>query len=177
MTVLTVPTVELYLQSPSPLPSSLISASLPPESQWQQWFTLWLAQLGADLPPASAYELTLRLTNDEEIQRLNAQFRHQDRPTDVLSFASLEDEVPTVEADSLEPLYLGDLVISLETAARQALEVSVSLTTELAWLAAHGLLHLVGWDHPDDLHLQEMVRRQADLLQHIGLDYCWQDYF
>ena len=177
MTVLPVPTVDLYLQSPSTLPSSLTSDLLPAESQWQQWFTLWLAQLEADLPPASAYELTLRLTSDQEIQHLNAQFRHQDKPTDVLSFASLEDEVPTVETDSLEPLYLGDLVISLETAARQALEVSVSLTTELAWLAAHGLLHLVGWDHPDDFHLQKMVRRQADLLQHIGLDYCWQDYF
>ncbi|MFM8295743.1 MAG: rRNA maturation RNase YbeY [Microcystaceae cyanobacterium] len=177
MTVLTVPTVDLYLQSPSSLPSTLAADALPDETQWQQWFTLWLAQLGADLPPASAYELTLRLTNDQEIQHLNAQFRHQDRPTDVLSFASLEDEVPSVETDSLEPLYLGDLVISLETAARQALEVSVSLTTELAWLAAHGLLHLLGWDHPDDLHLQEMIRRQADLLQHIGLDYCWQDYF
>lgn len=69
----------------------------------------------------------------------------------------------------LEPLYLGDMIISVETARRQAQQQNHSLTLELAWLAAHGLLHLLGWDHPDDISLHEMLNRQETLLKIVGL--------
>jgi probable rRNA maturation factor len=137
---------------------------------WQNWLEIWCDRLEADLPQASGYELTLRLSDDAEIQHLNCQYRQQDKPTDVLSFAALEVNCPQPdELISEIPLYLGDIVISVETAQGQAEKQGHSLTTELAWLAAHGLLHLLGWDHPDEESLTEMLEQQEILLQAVGL--------
>ncbi len=85
-------------------------------------------------------------------------------PTDVLAFAALEGESLLLEEDD-SPLYLGDIVVSLETAQRQAAEQRHPLETELAWLVSHGLLHLLGWDHPDDAQLAAMLTQQRSLLQ------------
>ncbi|MBD2092301.1 rRNA maturation RNase YbeY [Microcoleus sp. FACHB-1515] len=134
---------------------------------WQRWFTRWLAELEPVASPIDAYELSLRLTDDREIQTLNAQYRQKDQPTDVLAFAALEVEAPI--PSEAEPLYLGDIVISIETAIAQAETQGYSLQQELAWLAAHGLLHLLGWDHPDDEQLEQMLRQQAILLQIVGM--------
>ena len=68
------------------------------------------------------------------------------------------------DEDDQEPLELGDIVISLETAARQAPDHDHSLPEELLFLATHGLLHLLGWDHPDDTSLAAMLRKQEELL-------------
>jgi probable rRNA maturation factor len=127
--------------------------------------------LQPELPPASAYELSLRLTDDTEIQTLNAQYRQKNQPTDVLAFAALEVDSPQLPShlQLAMPLYLGDLVISVDTAYRQAQQQGHSLKTELAWLASHGLLHLLGWDHPDDESLMEMLARQKTLLQIVNL--------
>lgn len=138
---------------------------------WQQWFQTWLEALTADLPPADSYELSLRLTGDREIQQLNCEYRQQNQPTDVLAFAALEVEIPepTDSDHCTEPLYLGDIVISLETAAQQSQQQGHSLTVELAWLAAHGLLHLLGWDHPDAASLALMLEQQKILLTKVDL--------
>jgi probable rRNA maturation factor len=138
--------------------------------QWQNWFQRWLEILQPKFSPIRAYELSLRLTSDREIQTLNAQYRHQDTPTDVLAFASLEIDCPqSVEAQAYLPLYLGDIIISLETADKQATAQGHPLDTELAWLASHGLLHLLGWDHPDDTSLAQMLEQQQVLLHTVGL--------
>lgn len=137
---------------------------------WETWFLQWLTELQPNLSPIQTYELSLRLTDDREIQTLNAQYRQQDKPTDVLAFAALEVEAPLLEEFSSEqPLYLGDIVISLDTAQRQAEAQEHMLSTELAWLAAHGLLHLLGWDHPDDESLLRMLKQQQKLLNTVGL--------
>lgn len=143
---------------------------------WQEWFEKWLEILKSELPLADAYEVSLRLVDDAEIQGLNAQYRNKNQPTDVLAFAALEVEIPQSEEMLLHlPLYLGDIIISVETAARQAQQQGHSLQTELAWLAAHGLLHLLGWDHPDEDSLTQMLSMQATLLGAVGdrtlLDY------
>jgi probable rRNA maturation factor len=138
-----------------------------PEQKWREWFQSWLALL-PDIPPAEAYELTLRLTDDAEIQQLNAQYRQQNQPTDVLAFAALEVDFPMAEELDCEPLYLGDIIISVETAHRQAQKQEHSISTELVWLAAHGFLHLLGWDHPDEAQLQRMLRQQERLLNGVG---------
>lgn len=135
-------------------------------TQWTEWLEQWLELMQEDLPEAIGYELSLRLTNDQEIQQLNHQYRQKDQPTDVLAFAALEGDYPLIEG---EPLYLGDLVISVDTAQRQAVEREHLLELELAWLAAHGLLHLLGWDHPDDDSLIIMLEQQEVLLQKVGL--------
>lgn len=159
--------VELSVQDcSSDTTNPLISAQT-----WESWFCCWLETLHADMPQAQAYELSLRLTDDAEIQELNAQYRHQNKPTDVLAFAALEVESPlSDEMQSSLPLYLGDIIISVDTAARQAQQQGHRLPTELAWLAAHGLLHLLGWDHPDEESLTRMLNQQALLLETVGLD-------
>jgi probable rRNA maturation factor len=112
----------------------------------------------------------LRLTTDTEIQTLNSQYREQDKPTDVLAFASLEANLPqSEEMLASMPLYLGDIIVSVDTAQRQAQQQEHSLSTELAWLTAHGLLHLLGWDHPDEESLMEMLQQQVILLEKIGM--------
>lgn len=138
---------------------------------WEHWFQRWLEALQSTLPPAQSYELCLRLTEDTEIQTLNAQYRHKNQPTDVLAFAALEvnsPQLPTHLQSSI-PLYLGDVVISVETAYQQAQQQGHPLHTELAWLATHGLLHLLGWDHPDEESLREMLNQQETLLQAVEL--------
>ncbi|MEA5511720.1 rRNA maturation RNase YbeY [Crocosphaera sp. UHCC 0190] len=139
--------------------------------QWQHWFNIWGESLVSYLPSSSSYELSLRLTGDAEIQSLNAQYRQKDQPTDVLAFAALEVDFPIPEdgTSEIEPLYLGDIVISIETANRQAQQQNHSLNREVAWLVAHGFLHLLGWDHPDDETLEEMLQQQETLLKSIGL--------
>ena len=137
---------------------------------WQNWLQTWLQNLAPNLPDATSYELSLRLTNDTEIQTLNAQYRQKNQPTDVLAFAALEVDFPQPIPDENEPepLYLGDLVISVETASRQAEHQQHSLTKELAWLGSHGFLHLLGWDHPDEESLERMLNQQEILLNAVG---------
>jgi probable rRNA maturation factor len=137
---------------------------------WQSWFCQWLKLLSPQLSPNHAYELSLRLTDDTEIQRLNAQYRQKNQPTDVLAFAALEAGFPLPEEiQAGQPLYLGDIVISGATAERQAQQRGHTLIEELAWLAAHALLHLLGWDHPDEITLGRMLKQQALLLESVGL--------
>ncbi|MBD2209391.1 rRNA maturation RNase YbeY [Nostoc linckia FACHB-104] len=137
---------------------------------WENWFACWLEILQSDLPPAPGYEISLRLTDDAEIQTLNAQYRQQDKATDVLSFAALEVDIPqNEEMFASMPLYLGDIVVSVDTAKRQAQQQEHSLQTELAWLVAHGLLHLLGWDHPDEESLVRMLKQQVILLRKVGI--------
>lgn len=140
------------------------------DENWEIWFRKWLEILQPDIPAAQNYEVTLRLSGDREIQTLNTQYRQQNQPTDVLAFAALEVNFPKPEAvDSDFPLYLGDIVISIETAFRQAKQQGHPLTTELAWLAAHGFLHLLGWDHPDQESLRQMLKQQLFLLHSVGI--------
>ena len=156
-----VETTELADAQPSQLPATLT---------WQHWFSVWLKELQPTLSPIARYEVSLLLTDDRNIQQLNATYRHQDRATDVLAFAAQETQLPGAETIyQLSPLPLGDVVISVETAQRQRHNDSYSLTQELAWLAAHGLLHLLGWDHPDDAALENMLVKQHRLLQRIHL--------
>lgn len=89
-----------------------------------------------------AAELAVSLVGDAEIQALNRDYRGKDRPTDVLAFA-LRDGEPAPGAGAL----LGDVVISLDTAARQAAERDVPLGDEVRVLLIHGILHLLGYDH------------------------------
>ncbi len=149
--------------------SGSVNCCVSPET-WETWFRQWLELLQPDLSPIQAYELSLRLTGDHEIHKLNALYRQQDKPTDVLAFAALEADCPQPDEVLTQlPLYLGDIVISVDTAQRQAVAQGHPFVTELAWLAAHGLLHLLGWDHPDEASLSEMLNQQQVLLHTVGL--------
>ncbi|MFM7086546.1 MAG: rRNA maturation RNase YbeY [Cyanobium sp.] len=134
--------------------------------RWDDLISCWLEDLADELPlrlQAKAYCLGLQLVSDAEIARLNAEWRHQEGPTDVLAFAAQDEPEETLF--DLFDLELGDIVISLETAARQAEEHGHTLERELLFLASHGLLHTLGWDHPDADSLAAMLARQEALLQ------------
>jgi len=87
------------------------------------------------------YEVSISLVSDEEMRELNKKYREKDSPTDVLSF-------PTVGTPPPKGIFpMGDIVISTETAERQATENAHSLERELTFLTIHGILHLLGLDH------------------------------
>ena len=93
------------------------------------------------------HELSILLTDDAYIQTLNETHRGKDRPTDVLAFAQNEGEAMPMPLDHG---LLGDVVISLDTAERQARGRKHSLIDEVSFLLAHGILHLLGYDHQTD---------------------------
>lgn len=155
-----------------------MGGAIAPPWPWQQWLAQWLGMMGVDWSPINAYELTLTLTTDGEIQALNRQYRHLDRPTDVLAFATVDDSLPLgPELLAQDPLYLGDIIISLDTAQRQCHHHGHGLQEEIMWLVAHGFLHLLGWDHPDEAQLQAMWQQQQQLLQGIGWQMPTSAYF
>jgi probable rRNA maturation factor len=106
-------------------------------------------------------DVSVLLTTDTEIRRLNRAFRHKDKATDVLSF-------PAPDALNIQPLMAGDLAISVETAHRQAQEAGHALFVELQVLVLHGVLHLAGHDHDSDTG--QMARKEAALRKRFGLD-------
>tara|TARA_Y100001968_G_scaffold223880_1_gene206526 strand:+ start:36 stop:590 length:555 start_codon:yes stop_codon:yes gene_type:complete len=115
---------------------------------------------------ASKLSLGLELTNDKKIYELNNAWLGKSRTTDVLSFPIVDH---SFFAPSNEIIELGDIVISVPTAMRQAKEHNVDLFREISWLATHGLLHLLGWDHLDEASLAEMLSTQEQLLDLSGI--------
>ncbi len=180
--------LDLAFSAAEELPPALLQAAgtwldpLQAEARWQALLAHWLGQMVPELPAtlqSSAYSAGLSLVDDAGIAALNADWRGKAGPTDVLAFAAQDealDDAPPMpmpsgfegddgaEASEASPLELGDIVISVETAARQAGEHGHDLARELLFLASHGLLHLLGWDHPDDASLAAMLARQEALL-------------
>lgn len=103
-------------------------------------------------------EVGLRVTDDEEMRRLNVRYRRIDRPTDVLSFSFLEGNVEVVTAPDA-PLHLGDIAISYPRVRSQAAELGHSAAKELAWLTIHGMLQILGYTHD----VEEAAEHMEDL--------------
>jgi probable rRNA maturation factor len=115
-------------------------------------------------------EVSVTFVDDEGIRELNKKFRNLDKPTDVLSFPLLD-----YEGESEEPFFdelchnLGDIVISLERAMAQANEFGHSFEREVAFLTAHSMLHLLGYDHElSEKDEKDMFRRQDEILDAAG---------
>jgi probable rRNA maturation factor len=111
-------------------------------------------------------EVSIVFTNDENISILNKDYRDVDGLTDVLSFSQTEGE-DAFDFEAEENL-LGDVIISVETAQRQADEQSNSLDDEIDMLLVHGLLHLLGYDHAEPADADKMFARQAEILKKKG---------
>lgn len=110
---------------------------------------------------ATGSELSIVLTDDATIQQLNRTYRETDAPTDVLSFAQGEGDA-FVAPDEAAP-HLGDVIISLDTARRQADEYRLALEDEVSHLLVHGILHLLGYDHEEQDDAQVM-RAHEDII-------------
>ena len=115
-------------------------------------------------------EVAVRLTDDEEVRRLNAQYRNKDRPTNVLSFPLVQADLLTglTNSDDGEVL-LGDIVLAYGVCAREAAEKRLPLADHAAHLMVHGALHLVGYDHETEAEAVEMERVETAILAKLGI--------
>lgn len=112
-------------------------------------------------------EISLVLSDDAEVQRLNRDYRDQDKPTNVLTFAALDDEDAPQPDDG--PLMLGDVILAYQTTASEAAHENKTLVQHLSHLVVHGVLHLLGYDHQDDAEAEEMERLEAAVLGALGI--------
>ncbi|MEH6727853.1 MAG: rRNA maturation RNase YbeY, partial [Hyphomicrobiales bacterium] len=112
-----------------------------------------------------ALAATVLLTNDAHVQDLNARFRDQNKPTNVLSFPN-EDEEPDPETGAL---YLGDIAVSYDTVLHEAAEAEKPLQNHLTHMIVHGILHLAGFDHMDDAEAEEMESMEVNILKEFGI--------
>lgn len=114
-------------------------------------------------------EVSITVTDNENIHYLNKEYRHIDRPTDVLSFALQEAQEPTVLSAKKFALILGDIIISLEKATEQAAEYGHSLQREIAFLTVHGMLHLLGYDHMDEENRKKMQHEEKRVMEELNI--------
>ncbi|MCY8311465.1 rRNA maturation RNase YbeY [Bacillus spizizenii] len=115
-------------------------------------------------------EVSVTIVTNEDIQQINKEYRGKDTPTDVISFALEEEREGEVEIVGAEmPPVLGDIIISADRTREQAEEYNHSFKRELGFLAVHGFLHLLGYDHMTKEEEEEMFTKQKDLLDAYGL--------
>lgn len=117
-------------------------------------------------------EVSVTFLDDAAIRHINREYRGKDQATDVISFALEEEgegERAILDIDGI-PRHLGDLLISVETAERQAAEYGHSLERETGFLALHGFLHLLGYDHMSEADEKKMFTRQDEILAEFGLN-------
>ena len=112
----------------------------------------------------AAVELSILLTDDAAIADLNSQWRGKSGPTNVLSFPAEPDPTPLGV-----PLLLGDVAIALETLSAEALDAGISLEDHLRHLIVHGVLHLCGYDHENDVNADRMEGREIVILKALGV--------
>lgn len=125
-------------------------------------------------------QVNIILTNNEEIHQINLEHRGVDAPTDVLSFPMIEYAYPSdftvLEAegmDSFDPdtgeLLLGDIVISVDKVIEQAEKYNHEVKREYAFLIAHSMLHLFGYDHMEELERETMEHKQEEILKRLNI--------
>ncbi|PYZ94253.1 rRNA maturation RNase YbeY [Salipaludibacillus keqinensis] len=113
-------------------------------------------------------ELSVTFVSDERIRELNRDYRDKDQPTDVLSFALNEDEGEILNEGM--PNLIGDIVISIPRAKEQAKDYGHDFKRELCFLAVHGFLHLIGYDHESEKNETAMFTKQEEILTKHGLE-------
>lgn len=117
-------------------------------------------------------EVSILLSDDVQVQELNRDYRYQDKPTNVLSFANLDD----TESLDLGPRVLGDIVIAFGVTSVEAENEGKSLADHLTHLVIHGMLHLLGYDHENDEEAEQMEALEISTLARLGIanPYCEQ---
>ena len=117
-----------------------------------------------------AVEVAVRLTDDAEVRTLNAQYRHQDKPTNVLSFPMVQPDLLDGLANSDDgEVLLGDIVLAYETCAAEAVSKHIALLDHVGHLIVHGMLHLLGLDHGDDASAGHMEALEIAACATLGL--------
>lgn len=118
----------------------------------------------ADLRYADSAELSILLTNDAGVQKLNLQWRNIDKPTNVLSFPADD-----IEVGERAGMFLGDIVMGWDTLAREAKDEGISFDDHFSHLVVHGFLHLFGYDHQNDADAEIMEQIEREALAKLGI--------
>ncbi|MQR95533.1 rRNA maturation RNase YbeY [Fictibacillus phosphorivorans] len=124
----------------------------------------------AEMEKTGQAEVSITIVTKERIQEINKEYRQKDSVTDVISFAMEEmgeDETEIIGGE--ETRFLGDIIICLDVAKEQAEEYGHSLEREMGFLAVHGFLHLLGYDHMNEEDEKRMFGRQEEILEQYGL--------
>ena len=160
----------------------MIQIELSSESPWPEhdWDALALRAAkaaiertphGELLTTAATVEISVRLTSNDEVHTLNKQYRHKDKPTNVLSFPMVQvDLLETISQNSDDgEVLLGDIVLAHGVCAAEAKERGISVEDHATHLVVHGVLHLLGYDHMDDDEADAMEQIERDALNALGL--------
>lgn len=121
--------------------------------------------------PVKQAEVSILLTDDAAVHELNKRYRNVDRPTNVLSFAALDDEDEPI----VDPMLLGDVIVAFETTEREAADQGITFENHLFHLIVHGMLHLIGYDHIDDQDALEMESLEIKILEENGIGNPYED--
>ena len=141
---------------------------------WKEIFAVWINVILSENEFSNLsnlklknpnFSLSFEIIDDELIADLNKRWLNKKGPTDVLSFPIIAENDFYIEMPTIE---LGDLFISLDTAQKQSKEFNNSLKEEMIWLASHGFLHLLGWDHRDSNELDKMLFLQEYLISKLN---------
>ncbi len=135
------------------------------EKVFLSWIKIILKKEDYKLPnfifEKKSFSLGLEIISNQEIAFMNQKWMQKNGPTDVLSFPIISAE----SLNNLDHIELGDIFISLEIALEQSYEYKHSIYKEMLWLASHGFLHLLGWEHNNDLDLENMLNFQEYLIK------------
>ena len=144
--------------------TKLIFESIFWEKVFLSWINTILKKEDYELPnyifEKKSFSLGLQIISNQEIASLNKKWMQKNGPTDVLSFPIISDE----SLNNLDHIELGDIFISLEMALEQSYEYKHSIYREVIWLASHGFLHLLGWEHNNEHDLKNMLNFQEYLI-------------
>ena len=135
---------------------------------WEKVFLSWINSIlvkdDYELPKfifeKKSFSLALQIISNQEIASMNQKWMQKNGPTDVLSFPILSD----ASVNNLDQIELGDIFVSLEMAIQQSYEYKHSIYREMIWLASHGFLHLLGWEHNNEHDLENMLNFQEYLI-------------
>ncbi len=138
---------------------------------WEKVFLTWMNEIlkkdDYELPKfileKKYFSLGLEIISNQEIASMNKKWMKKNGPTDVLSFPMFSDE----SFNNLDHIELGDIFISLEMALKQSHEYKSSIYKEMLWLASHGFLHLLGWEHNNECELNNMLNFQEYLISQL----------
>lgn len=147
---------QLYMAIDLDLQLASDAKHIPSQSQFQHWVETALAE------QRNSAELTIRIVDAEESQALNHQYRHKDKPTNVLSF-------PFEAPEGIDMDLLGDIVICAQVVATEAQEQDKTLESHWAHMVVHGILHLLGHDHIEEQEAEEMEALERGVLANLGI--------
>lgn len=152
-------TVELELQI------ATNAKTLPHPSQFKEWVGIVFSDKTISLKNLNNIEITIRIVDEEEIIDLNYRYRHKEGSTNVLSFPG---QIPPQVEDECDYKVLGDVVICAAVVEHEAKQQNKELLSHWAHMVVHGILHLLGYDHENELEAHSMESIEINLMKQLG---------